>query len=90
MSTYNGWGKFHSADVRHSLPDACGIALRKTVERMLGIDTSQLAPMAAMRGGEAGLLASGLKGMRTFSEQLTPWEQLVDAADHARYVDSVW
>ncbi len=88
LSTYNGWGKFHSADVRHSLPDACGIALRKTVERMLGFDNSQLEPMAAIRGGEGGLLASGLKGLRTFSEQLPLWEQREDAADHVAYVDN--
>lgn len=88
LSTYNGWGKFNSSDVRHSLPDACGIALRKTVERMLGFDTSQLEPMAAMRGGSGGLLAAGLKGLHTFSEQLPLWGELEDAADHANYVDS--
>lgn len=88
LSTYNAWGKFDSSTVRHSLPDACGIALRKTVERMLGFDTSQHAPMAAIRASEEGLLATGLKGLHTFSEQLPQWEQLDDAADHAAYVDN--
>jgi hypothetical protein len=88
MSTYNGWGKFHTGDVRHSLPDACGIALRKTVERMLGSDNSQSQAMAAIRGGEGGLLATGLNGLRTFSEQLPLWEQRGDAADHTAYVDN--
>jgi hypothetical protein len=88
LSTYNSWGKFHSADVRHSLPDACGIALRKTVQRMLGFDTSQLEPMAAIRNGEGGLLATGLKGLLTFSEQLPLWAQREDAAEHAAYVDN--
>lgn len=88
LSTYNAWGKFHSADVRHSLPDACGIALRKTVERMLGFDTSQLEPMAAVRGEEGGLLAAGLKGLHMFSEQLPLWQQCDDAVDRVGYVDN--
>ena len=88
LSTYNSWGKFHSGDVRHSLPDACGIALRITVERMLGFDKSQLEAMALVRGGQEGLLAAGLKGLHTFSEQLSLWEQLEDATDHVAYVDN--
>ncbi|MEE4143715.1 MAG: BtrH N-terminal domain-containing protein [Halieaceae bacterium] len=70
LSTHNALGKCHSSNVRHSMPDACGIALRKTVERMLGFDTCQQGPMAAIRGCDEGLLATGLKGLRTFIEQL--------------------
>lgn len=88
LSTYNSWGKFHSGDVRHSLPDACGIALRITVERMLGFDTSQFEAMKALRGGDGGLLATGLKGLHTFSEQLPTWEQRADVSDHVAYVDN--
>lgn len=87
MSTFNGWGKFHSADVRHSMPDACGIALRKTVERMLGSDLSQQQAMAAIRGDGDGVLTTGLKGMRTFSEQLPLWAEREDAREHVQYVD---
>ena len=53
--------------------------VRKTVERMLGFDESQLGPMAAMRGSDDGFLAAGLKGMRLFSEQLPLWPKLESA-----------
>jgi hypothetical protein len=88
ISTYNAWGQFSSSAQRHSLPDACGLALRKTVERMLGIDTSQHDLMARMSGASGGNLAVGLKGLRTFSEQIQLWSQLDNAANHARYVDN--
>tara|TARA_R110001592_G_scaffold38609_1_gene127235 strand:+ start:75915 stop:76967 length:1053 start_codon:yes stop_codon:yes gene_type:complete len=88
LSTYNSWGKFHSGAVRHSLADACGIALRTTVLRMLGFDDSQLQAMAAVRGAEGGLLATGLKGLHTFSEQLALWQHHEDAAAHAAYVEN--
>jgi hypothetical protein len=88
MSTFNGWGKFHSGAVRHSLPDACAMALRKTVERMLGIDQSQFEAMSAFNGGKVGAVATGLKGIQTFAEQLPLWQQRHDADKHASYVDN--
>lgn len=87
MSTFNGWGKFHSPDVRHSLPDACGIALRKTVERMQGSDLSQYEAMTAFSGGRAGTVATGLKGIRTFADRLPLWSERQDAREHVKYVD---
>jgi len=87
ISTYNKWGKFSSAAVRHSLPDACGIALRMTVERMLGMDTSQRALMA-VAAGESGVCEAGLNGLRTLHEQMQAWPQREDAAAHAQYVDN--
>ncbi|MEH6569762.1 MAG: BtrH N-terminal domain-containing protein [Halioglobus sp.] len=88
ISTYNAWGKFSSGAQRHSLPDACGLALRKTVERMHGIDQSQRDLMALASGSSDGLLAVGLKGLRTFSEQIQLWPQLENAANYAAYVDN--
>ncbi|HEB26359.1 MAG TPA: DUF4872 domain-containing protein [Porticoccus sp.] len=87
ITTYNQWGKFSSGDVRHSLPEACGIALRLTVERMLGEDLSQRDLMATAAGGE-GICEAGLKGLRTFREQMQLWPERANAASHARYVDN--
>lgn len=88
ISTYNAWGKFASGSVRHSLPDACGIALRKTMERMQGMDTSQRDLMSSMSGGSADILEVGLKGLQTFCDQLLVWPDLDDAAERARYTDN--
>ena len=87
ISTHNRWGKFHSGSVRNSLPDACGIALRKTVERMQGFDTSQRDLMAAAQGDMGDVLAVGLQGLQTFREQMQDWPSRENAADHAQYVD---
>jgi hypothetical protein len=86
ISTYNQWGKFASAEVRHSLPEACGIALRMTVERMLGVDTSQRELMS-IAAGDANVCEAGLKGLRTFHEQMQTWPERTDAASRAQYVD---
>jgi hypothetical protein len=87
ISTYNQWGKFSSGEARNSLPEACGIALRMTVERMLGADTSQ-RDLMAMAAGESQLCEAGLSGLRTFREQMQLWPQRPDADDHAQYVDN--
>jgi hypothetical protein len=88
ISTYNTWGKFSSAARRNSLPDACGIALRKSVQRMLGIDMSQHQLMTRSSGNSADLVDVGLKGLRTFCDEFRHWPQLDDAAARARYVDN--
>jgi hypothetical protein len=88
ISTYNAWGKFSSGAQRNSLPDACGLALYKTVSRMQGMDLSQRELMAAAAGNSGGIVEAGLKGLRTFAAQLRNWPERDDAADHARYVES--
>lgn len=88
ISTHNLWGKFHSGSVRHSLPEACGRALRKTAERMQGLDTSQRDLMAVAQGNMGTVLAVGLEGLETFREQMQRWPERHNAADHARYVDN--
>jgi hypothetical protein len=87
LSTYNQWGKFSSGAKRNPLPLACGIALRMTVERMQGIDKSQSNGMAAMTS-KPGSVATGLKGMRAFIDQLQAWPDLADPTPHAQYVDN--
>ena len=67
ISTYNLWGKFHSGEVRQSLPEAAGAALRITVERMLGTDTSQRDLMAASAVSQTAgpaVCETGLAGLR--------------------------
>jgi hypothetical protein len=88
ISTVNAWGKFSSGAQRNSLPDACGLALYKTVTRMQGMDTSQHDLMSLSRSGDYGVLEVGLKGLRTFAEQMKSWPQREDARDHAIYVDN--
>ncbi|MEM8662477.1 MAG: BtrH N-terminal domain-containing protein, partial [Pseudomonadota bacterium] len=88
MSTYNSWGKFYSGSIKNTLPDACGIALHKTVERMLGLDTSQVDLMNAFNGGQQGMLAAGLAGLERFCEQLPLWRERSDVSDHLIYVDN--
>jgi hypothetical protein len=88
ISSYNTWGKFSSGAQRNSLPDACGLALYKTVTRMQGMDLSQLELMQSFRGGRTGIMEVGLKGLRTFARQMESWPELDDAAEYARYVDN--
>ena len=87
LSTLNLWGKFSSGEQRNSLPQACGIALQKTVQRMHGMDHTQRDRMATMtRSPES--VATGLKGMQAFIDNLRRWPNLSDAGDYARYVDN--
>ena len=88
ISTFNAWGRFDSGQVRNGLPSACGLALYKTVTRMLGMDHSQLELMRAAQGEGGREIAVGLKGLLTFSRHMRDWAQLGNAADHARYVDN--
>jgi len=87
ISTYNLWGKFSSGKVRHSLPEAAGIALRMAVERMQGMDTSQ-RDLMSMASGHGEICEVGLKGLQTFHQQMQAWPERDDAADHAQYVDN--
>ena len=86
ISTYNQWGRFNSGKVDRSLPEACGVALGITVNRMLGSDTSQRDLMAAA-ASNGEVCETGLKGMRTFLEHLRSWPERDNAASHAQYVD---
>jgi hypothetical protein len=90
ISTYNAWGKFSSGVVRNSLPDACGLALRKTVERMQGIDVSQRESMGSMGANEGSdeVLESGLRGIAVLREQMALWPDRDTPAAYAQYVDN--
>ena len=88
MSSQNRWGKFHDSRVGNSLPEACGKALRITVERMLGIDTSQRAAMAEIQKGQSQFLEIGLAGLTHLNKEMGHWAERGDASSHARYVDN--
>ena len=87
ISTYNLWGKFSSSAQRNTLPTACGIALRKTVDRMQGTDTSQRDGMAALTR-DPDSVATGLNGMKLFIQRMGQWRELPDPAPHAQYVSN--
>ncbi len=87
ISTYNLWGKFHSGEVKHSLADAAAIALRITVDRMLGHDTSQRDLMAAA-AGEDRVCEAGLKGLRTLVDAVRGWPGREDAVACVGYLDN--
>lgn len=86
ISTHNLWGKFHSGEVRHTLPDACGIALGITARRMLGEDSSQAELMRAF-SGNSPICAAGLAGLDLFREQARAWRELADPAPWLTYFD---
>jgi hypothetical protein len=88
MTGSNLWGKFSSPAQRNSLPEACGRALRISVERMHGVDRSQFDNMRAPVGKAGGDIATGLEGLRLFAEHVRAWPQDPDAAAYARYVDN--
>ncbi|MBT4518436.1 MAG: DUF4872 domain-containing protein [Halieaceae bacterium] len=88
LSSWNTWGKFHSTVPRHSLPEACGLALHMTVQRMLGLDKSQHHAMEEFQGGLGNEVAVGLAGLRTFADQLPLWSERDNAASHAQYVEN--
>lgn len=69
ISSHNLWGKFHSGEVRHSLEEACELALRITAARMLGEDRSQIEMLGAQAGG-SDFVAGGLAALVLFRAQL--------------------
>lgn len=87
ISTWNMWGKFHSGEVRHSLPEATGIALRITVDRMQGRDTSQRDLMRAA-ASETAVCEAGLAGLRALIDAAHGWPEREDAAAHVSYLDN--
>ncbi len=86
ISTYNLWGKFHSGEVRHTLREAASLALRITVERMQGIDTTQRDLMAAAAGG--GKCEAGLAGLDALCGAVESWPGRDDAAERLVYLDN--
>lgn len=87
MTTHNLWGKFHSSEVRNSLPEACGIALDMTTARMLGSDHSQLELMRAFSGGSP-VCAAGLEGLTLFRQAIKEWPGLENPVPHITYFDN--
>jgi len=87
ISSHNLWGKFHSSHANNSLPEACGLALKMSVERMQGIDQSQRDLMQAAAGGKTRC-ATGLDGLRAMQQDFPQWQGLPDAVDRITYIDN--
>ena len=87
ISTYNLWGKFHSGRVAVSLPAACENALRLTVDRMLGRDSSQ-ADLMSSSLIENAALGTGLAGLTLLAGHMRNWPQQSQAHFCARDLDN--
>jgi hypothetical protein len=87
MSTFNNWGKFTDTKVKHDLSYACGLALRKTVLQMQGIDKTQTELMSII-GGKDGEVIAGLEGIRAFRNHLSNWRDNQHAYANIQYADS--
>ena len=87
MTTHNLWGKFHSGEVRNSLPEACGIALGMTTARMLGSDHSQRELMRTFSGGSP-VCAVGLEGLALFQRAIREWPALENPVPYITYLDN--
>ena len=88
ISSHNLWGKFHSSNASNPLPDACGLALKMSVERMQGIDLSQRELMRSAAGDNTRC-ATGLDGLRAMRQDFTQWQGLPDVVDRIHYMDNV-
>ena len=86
LGGHNLWGKFSSSRVQNSLPEACGRALKITVERMQGIDLSQRDRMGNAAGNSAAC-ATGLDGLRLFRQEMAEWPGYEDVSAHLQYLD---
>ena len=75
LSTLNLWGKFYGTEVKHTLEEACSLALSKSADRMLGHDTSQGDLLRAVTGNENLPLSTGLQGLVGFSNEVTHWRE---------------
>ncbi|MGI9295424.1 MAG: BtrH N-terminal domain-containing protein [Pseudomonadales bacterium] len=83
----NLWGKFYDDTVKNSLPDACEIALRRTTQRMLGEDASQINLITADTDIKEAPFSSGVAGITQFTEYLMSWPDRTDTAACARLID---
>lgn len=86
FSTFNLWGKFHGTRVGRSIEEACAVALRRNVDRMLGRDTAQ-ADLLRMTLGDGKIdVTTGLAGLARLSAELPDWRAREDRRFLASYV----
>jgi hypothetical protein len=86
ISPFNLWGKFHDTKIKHSLEEACGLALRKNSERMLGQDSSQSDLLKFGVGEKELVVFSGLAGLAAFCREVPDWQAREDAGFIASYM----
>jgi hypothetical protein len=85
ISTYNLWGKFHGKSLARSVPEAIVHALKKSAQRMLGTDTSQIDILRMLNRGASTKISSGLAALRDWHGSLLSWRERSDARGLATY-----
>jgi len=87
MSTHNLWGRFHDTSVGRELVDASRLAIKRCAEAML-IDADaangSFGGLAAM-ASEGTRVVTGVRGVRTFAEEVQGWSTRKDATWVAGY-----
>lgn len=89
LSTWNLWGKFYGTKMKHSLEEACRLALKREVERMTGRDDTQAGLLLATVGDLPVDLSTGLQGLARFSGEVAGWRGREDARFLATYTSQV-
>jgi hypothetical protein len=84
ITTFNLWGKFFDTKVRNSMEEAAIQALKRNVDRMIGKDTSQMELLGATID-ENTVVATGIDGLKAFTDDLPDWHEREDAGKLAVY-----
>jgi len=88
ISTYNLWGKFHNTDVKRTMREACLYAINRTVQRMLGFDTSPKKLLRAFTGNYPVSIATGIEGIGKFHEDFISWRNEIDWKTIVKYTSN--
>jgi hypothetical protein len=88
ISTYNLWGKFYDTEVKRSLPEAYALAIKRSVERMLGIDSSPEKLLRAFTGNYDVEIATGIKGLAAFYHDFPGWQNVEQWQIIVRYTSN--
>jgi len=86
LSVLNLWGKFHDTAPRRSVEEACARALRRSAERMMGRDSTQVELLQAVSAGTDLDLASGLQGVMRFAREVARMHERPDREFLAGYM----
>ncbi|MDP3936735.1 MAG: BtrH N-terminal domain-containing protein [Deltaproteobacteria bacterium] len=90
MSVLNLWGKFHGRERKHSLEEACGLAIDRSVARMTGGDRSQADLLKAAPGAGALEISTGLEGLARFAAEVSLWSKHADPRFLAFYASQTF
>ena len=86
MSTNNLWGRFHETTVGRELVDATKLAISKCAKAMLTDDDAAKGSPDAQTMLAANMkMATGVRGVRAFAEDVRSWSTRKDASWIASY-----